>query len=126
MKQAGHNKQRRKSGSPQSRKKASLPRAPELASMNEVRALSALILYEVCIKQKSLNTLLPVASNQVPDKDKALLQELVFGSCRWFLWLKTLYPAFLKKPIHKNDFLVSVLSFRGGGQTQNIFCSNLV
>lgn len=89
--------------------KQAAPRSPELNTIKEVRALSALLIYEVCINQKSLNSLLPQTSQQVPEKDRALLQELVFGTCRWLLWLKTLYPSFLKKPIHKNDFLVECL-----------------
>ncbi len=92
-----------------SKKQASSPRAPDLKTISEIRALSALIIYEVCINQKSLNTLLPLTSHQVDEKDRALLQELVFGTCRWLLWLKTLYQPSLKKPIHRNDFLVECL-----------------
>tara|TARA_R110001592_G_scaffold238227_2_gene497800 strand:- start:103464 stop:104924 length:1461 start_codon:yes stop_codon:yes gene_type:complete len=89
--------------------KQAAPRAPDLKSISEIRALSALIVYQVCINQKSLNTLLPLTSQQVDEKDRALLQEIVFGTCRWFLWLKTLYQPYLNKKIHRNDFLVECL-----------------
>lgn len=92
-----------------SKKPASSPRAPSLKSISDTRALSALLVYEVCISQKSLNTLLPLTSHQVDEKDRALLQEIVFGTCRWFLWLKTLYQPLLSKPVHRNDFLVECL-----------------
>ena len=52
---------------------------------------------------------MPLTQNQVDDKDRALLQEIVFGTCRWILWLKTLYQPLLSKPIHRNDFLVECI-----------------
>lgn len=90
-------------------KQASSPRVPNLKTISDTRALSALLVYEVCISQKSLNSLLPLTSHQVDEKDRALLQEIVFGSCRWLLWLKSLYQPFLSKPVHRNDFLVECL-----------------
>ena len=92
-----------------SKKKPDRPRAPDLKSISGTRALSALLVYEVCINQKSLNSLLPLTSHQVDEKDRALLQEIVFGTCRWLLWLKTIYQPLLDKPIHRNDFLVECL-----------------
>lgn len=89
--------------------KISTPRSPDIKSIHDCRALSALIVYEVDVNHQSLNSLLPMTSHQVDEKDKALLQELVFGTCRWFFWLKTLYTPFLSKPIHRNDFLVEIL-----------------
>jgi 16S rRNA (cytosine967-C5)-methyltransferase len=91
------------------KKQATSPRAPNLKSISDTRALSALLVYEVCISQKSLNTLLPLTSHQVDEKDRALLQEIVFGTCRWLLWLKTLYQPLLSKPVHRNDFLIECL-----------------
>ena len=90
-------------------KKSSTPRTPDISSLSDARALSATVIYEVCVNQKSLNTLLPIASQHVDEKDRALLQEMVFGTCRWLLWLKTLYQPLLSKPIHRNDFLVESL-----------------
>lgn len=91
------------------KKPPSSPRAPDLKSISDTRALAALLVYEVYINQKSLNSLLPLTSHQVDEKDRALLQEIVFGTCRWFLWLKTLYQPLLSKAIHRNDFLVECL-----------------
>jgi transcription termination factor NusB len=96
-----------------SKKSSKTPRAPDLKSISNTRALSALLIYEVCVNQKSLNTLLPLTSHQVDEKDRALLQEIVFGTCRWFLWLKTLYQPLLSKAIHRNDFLVESLLCTG-------------
>ncbi len=98
---------------PSTKKKTTNPRAPDLKTISDTRALSALLVYEVCINQKSLNTLLPLTNHQIDEKDRALLQEIVFGTCRWFLWLKTLYQALLSKPIHRNDFLVECLLCTG-------------
>jgi 16S rRNA (cytosine967-C5)-methyltransferase len=98
---------------PNKKKQAAKPRAPELKNISDTRALSALLVYAVCINQKSLNALLPLTSHQVDEKDRALLQEIVFGSCRWFFWLKTLYQPLLSKPIHRNDFLVECLLCTG-------------
>ena len=92
-----------------SKKKPANPRAPDLKSISDTRALSAQLVYEVCVNQKSLNSLLPLTSHQVDEKDRALLQEIVFGTCRWLLWLKTLYQPLLSKPVHRNDFLVECL-----------------
>lgn len=99
-------KPRKKSAS---KRKPAPPRVPDLALLTDTRALAARLIYEVCENKQSLNTVLPIASQQVSDKDKALLQELVFGSCRWLLWLKTLYRPLLSKPIHRNDALVEYL-----------------
>lgn len=85
------------------------PRAPDMSSVSDSRALAALIIYEICTNHKSLNSLLPIANQHVDEKDKALLQEIVFGTCRWLLWLKTLYQPLLKKPLHRNDFLVECI-----------------
>lgn len=91
------------------KKTPSAPRAPEMSSVSDSRALCALMMYEVCTHHKSLSSLLPIANQHVDEKDKALLQELIFGTCRWLLWLKTLYQPLLKKPIHRNDFLVECI-----------------
>ena len=85
------------------------PRAPELKSITDTRALAALLVYQVHVEHKSLNALLPLVHHQVDDKDKSLLQELVFGTCRWLLWLNTVYQPLLSKPLHRNDFLVECI-----------------
>jgi len=76
---------------------------------SDARVLCALVLYQVSVEQKSLNTLLPEASKYVKTQDRALLQELCFGVCRWFYWLKSLYQPLLSKALHRNDFLAECL-----------------
>lgn len=93
--------------------KISRPSSPDIHTLSDTRALSAVILYQVFIQQKSLNSLLPLASKQIEPKDRGLLQEIVFGSCRWFFWLQQQYQVQLNKPLHRNDFLVECLLIIG-------------
>jgi len=79
------------------------------SKQNNVRAIACQVIHSVVIQQQSLNTLLPKASEQVAEKDKALLQELVFGTCRWFFHLEALHNQFLQKPLHKNDKIAETL-----------------
>lgn len=82
---------------------------PDLKQFSDARVLCALLVYQVCVQQKSLNTLLPEANKYVKEQDRALLQELTFGVCRWFYWLQSLYQPLLSKALHRNDFLVECL-----------------
>ncbi|PIW00485.1 MAG: hypothetical protein COW41_05325, partial [Deltaproteobacteria bacterium CG17_big_fil_post_rev_8_21_14_2_50_51_6] len=82
---------------------------PDIKQFSDARVLCALLVYQVCVQQKSLNTLLPEANKYVKEQDRALLQELTFGVCRWFYWLKSLYQPLLSKALHRNDFLVECL-----------------
>jgi 16S rRNA (cytosine967-C5)-methyltransferase len=76
---------------------------------DNIRAIACQVVHNVVVQQQSLNTLLPQASEQVADKDKALLQELVFGTCRWFYHLEAQHNEFLEKPLHKNDKIAETL-----------------
>ena len=85
------------------------PPPPDISGQSDVRVLCAIVLYQVSVQQQSLNTLLPEASRSVKEQDRPLLQELCFGVCRWFYWLRSLYQPLLDKPLHRNDFLVDCL-----------------
>ena len=74
-----------------------------------VRAIACQVIHNAVFQRQSLNTLLPKASEQVAEKDKALLQELVFGTCRWFYHLETIHNQFLQKPLHKKDKIAETL-----------------
>lgn len=74
-----------------------------------VRALACQIVQGVVEDQQSLNTLLPAFSDRVPVKDKGLLQEIVFGVCRWYYLLDDLQNQFLKKPLPRQEQQVSNL-----------------
>jgi 16S rRNA (cytosine967-C5)-methyltransferase len=104
-----HKKFRPTRRSDHSKKRTEAPPLPEMKLFSDARVLCALVLYQVYVQQKSLNTLLPEASRYVREQDRALLQELSFGVCRWFYWLKSLYQPLLSKPLHRNDFLAECL-----------------
>jgi 16S rRNA (cytosine967-C5)-methyltransferase len=88
---------------------SNLKGSPPADKPENVRAIACQVIHNVVAQQQSLNTLLPKASELVAEKDRALLQELVFGTCRWFYHLETLHNQFLKKPLHKNDKIAETL-----------------
>jgi len=91
---------------------------PNGAPTTNIRAIACQIVHDVMTQQHSLNTLLPIASEQVAEKDKALLQELVFGTCRWYFHLEAQHNQFLKKPLHQNDKIAEALIKVGAYQLQ--------
>ena len=88
---------------------SNLKSASQSDKPENVRAIACQVIHSVVAQQQSLNTLLPKASERVAEKDKALLQELVFGTCRWFYQLEALHNRFLEKPLHKNDKIAETL-----------------
>jgi 16S rRNA (cytosine967-C5)-methyltransferase len=82
---------------------------PALESLNNLRAFACHVLHNVAYEQKSLNTLMPLAIEQVEERDGALLQEIVYGSCRWYEYLASIHNQFLDKPLHREDKLVETL-----------------
>ncbi|TNC81435.1 MAG: 16S rRNA (cytosine(967)-C(5))-methyltransferase RsmB [Oleiphilus sp.] len=67
-----------------------------------LRALAAQLVYEVIEQQSSLATCLSSAIEPLSRQDKALVQEMVYGVCRWYLYLNRCYQPLLKKPVPKN------------------------
>jgi 16S rRNA (cytosine967-C5)-methyltransferase len=108
-----HSQQRRNSRGKHRKQPAAEPVLPDLKQFSDARVLCALVLYQVCVQRKSLNTLLPEANRYVREQDRALLQELCFGVCRWFFWLRRQYQPLFEKPLHRNDFLVECLLCTG-------------
>ena len=49
----------------------------------KIRATAAQIVFQVVEEGQSLSTVLPHGQQQIPAKDKALLQEICFGTLRW-------------------------------------------
>jgi len=74
-----------------------------------IRAITCQVVHDVARQQRSLSRLLPAASARVNAKDKALLQELVYGTCRWYYQLESLHQQFLARPLHRNDILAKTL-----------------
>ncbi len=71
---------------------------PANASPN-VRAVAAEVLYGVCHEGQSLTGLLPAAQLRVAEADRALLQELCFGACRWYHRLHHIVRSMLVRPL---------------------------
>ena len=65
-----------------------------------VRALAAQILVKLLERQGSLSTCL---ADHKEIKEYALLQELCFGTCRWFFYLDYVLNYLLEKPLKSKD-----------------------
>lgn len=63
------------------------------------RAHSALMIFEVIYHKKSLNTVL---KEKFP-RDQPLIQELIYGSLRWFYQLQAIANLLLNKPLKSKD-----------------------
>jgi 16S rRNA (cytosine967-C5)-methyltransferase len=81
-----------------------------------VRTLAAKALETVRIEKQSLNTVLPEALEQALPADQALLQELLFGSCRWFFFLDQVVSGYLQRPLHRKDTLSKTVLALGAYQ----------
>lgn len=69
-----------------------------------LRARAARLLVQVVDEGRSLSRLLPAALKDVPDRrERALIQELVFGTLRWYHQLAALLPDLMKKPLKQKD-----------------------
>lgn len=90
-------------------KKQRLPSLPNIASLESLRAIACRVLHSVVYEQKSLSTLIPAATQQVADKDSALLQEIVYGCCRWYQYLEATHQQFIETPLSWDDKLVESL-----------------
>lgn len=71
--------------------------------MSNIRAIAATILVKVSRQGRSLNELLPYRKCSLSGQDEALLQELCFGVCRWYVRLTYLTDQLLKKPLKGKD-----------------------
>ena len=65
----------------------------------KTRAAAANILHQVLNQGQSLSTLLPRYQTEVAAKDRALLQELCFGTLRWYSRLDAMTKPLLEKPL---------------------------
>lgn len=67
-----------------------------------VRPVAARVLQGV-LQGQSLTRLLEQYASQVPDKDRSLLSELCYGSCRWYHRLDFYLASLMKKPLRNRD-----------------------
>lgn len=81
--------------------------------MNDVRAVAAQLLAKLLKQQGSLATVLPEFSQKVPTNDKALLQELCYGTCRWQPRLQCFIETLLEKPLRAKDTDIHALLLLG-------------
>ncbi len=81
--------------------------------MTNIRTVAAKALYSVAEEGQSLATLRPQFESGLSSQDQALLNEIVFGCCRWFFYLEKLLQPLLKKPIKKKDKIAHYLLIVG-------------
>lgn len=79
----------------------------------KVRTAAAQLLGQILRQRGSLSSLLPSAQSQVPERDRALLQELCFGSLRWQPKLEAYLELLLDKPLRAKDSDIQALLLLG-------------
>ena len=88
-------------------KKRYLKRKVPLVETFNLRAIAAQVVHQVSHEKKSLSSLLPPALEKVADNDKALLQELCFGTCRWYHKLDAIKNSLMVQPLGHLDIVVN-------------------
>ena len=81
--------------------------------MLSVRAAAAQVIAQILQAKGSLSSLLPAISAKIPDNDRALLQELCFGTCRFYPQLQAYTECLLDKPLRAKDSDVQALLLLG-------------
>jgi len=71
--------------------------------MKNLRAAAAVALAEVLQGGRTLDDAVQKWEAQVEERDRAMLRQLCFGSCRWFHQLDGLIRPLLKKPFKSRD-----------------------
>lgn len=83
----------------------------------DVRARAAVIISQLLAQHGSLSTLL---TRSAEDRDFALLQELCFGTCRWYYQLDAILKQLLTRPLKAKDADVRALLLIGLYQLQHL------
>ncbi|HWV14759.1 MAG TPA: 16S rRNA (cytosine(967)-C(5))-methyltransferase RsmB [Cellvibrio sp.] len=81
--------------------------------MLSVRAAAAQILGKILQGQGSLSSLLPTLQAKVNEKDRPLLQELCFGTCRFHPQLSAYIECLVDKPLRAKDSDIQALLLLG-------------
>lgn len=81
--------------------------------MLTVRAAAAQVITQILAAKGSLSSLLPASSTKIVDNDRALLQELCFGTCRFYPQLQAYTECLLDKPLRAKDGDVQALLLIG-------------
>lgn len=81
--------------------------------MLTVRAAAAQVITQILAAKGSLSSLLPAISPKIVENDRALLQELCFGTCRFYPQLHAYTECLLDKPLRAKDGDVQALLLLG-------------
>ena len=81
--------------------------------MLSVRAAAAQVIAQILVGKGSLSSLLPGVSAKIADNDRPLLQELCFGTCRFYPQLQAYTECLLDKPLRSKDSDVQALLLLG-------------
>jgi len=90
-----------------------LRRGLNLADTINIRAMAANAMAPLLRQHGSLNTHLPSALQHCPPQDRALLQQLCYGSMRELFRLQALAACLLKKPFRSEDMDLQALLLIG-------------
>lgn len=77
------------------------------------RAAAAQLVFRVAVKKQSLSTAFSEETQALGSKDRALTQELVYGSLRYYFLLKAIAKLLLHSPLKNNDLDVECLLLVG-------------
>jgi len=79
-----------------------------------LRSTAARIIYDVIIRGRSLADVLTEESSQYRDpRDRALLQAICYGVCRWYFRLDAILKQLLEKPLKEKDLDIHMLLMVG-------------
>lgn len=81
--------------------------------MLSVRAAAAQVITQILAAKGSLSSLLPAISAKIAENDRPLLQELCFGTCRFYPQLQAYTECLLDKPLRAKDGDVQALLLLG-------------
>lgn len=84
-----------------------------MADSINVRALAAKVLAPLLRQHGSLSSHLPDALQHCPEQDRALLQQLCFGTMRELFRLEVIADSLLKKPFQDRDYELQALLLIG-------------
>ena len=65
----------------------------------KVRATAAKVMFQVVEQGYSLSAALPAAQQLIPAKDRALLQEICYGTLRWLNRLEFIAEQLIERPL---------------------------
>ncbi len=74
-----------------------------------VRSVACQALLEISQHGQSISALMPTLLPTLPAQDRGLLQELVYGVCRWHFWLNAVQAKLLQRPLKRNQQMAAHL-----------------